>query len=120
MLIDHINKKVDLKKSTSTKFATKSDQAETIDKIFDCIYNKINIFKQQFWDPCIFQPYWHHKSHYNALTHLWQGDFKFCNPPYSLGAKFVSKCLLEFLRVKYIVMLIPLVFSYFYFFFRYI
>ncbi len=59
------------------------------------------------WDPCAFQPDWHHKTHYNALTHLWQGDFIFCNPPYSIGAKFVSKCLLEFLRGKNIVMLIP-------------
>jgi hypothetical protein len=37
MLIDHINKKIDSKKSTSTKFASKSDQAETTDKIFDSI-----------------------------------------------------------------------------------
>jgi hypothetical protein len=59
------------------------------------------------WDPCAFQPGWHHKTHYNALMHLWQGDFIFCNPPYSIGAKFVSKCLLEFLRGKNIVMLIP-------------
>jgi hypothetical protein len=59
------------------------------------------------WDPCQFYPNWHHKTHYNGLNNLWQGDFIFCNPPYSIGAKFVSKCLLEFLRGKNIVMLIP-------------
>jgi hypothetical protein len=38
---------------------------------------------------------------------LWQGDFIFCNPPFSIGAKFVSKSLLEFLRGKNIILLLP-------------
>jgi hypothetical protein len=87
--------------------AKESDQAKTPKEIFEIIYKRWGHLNNQFFDPCVFRQNWSHDTHYNGLLESWHGDFVFCNPPYSVGAKFISKGILEFLKGRNVILLVP-------------
>jgi hypothetical protein len=106
-LESHISKEPNISYQWDHEAAQGSDRAETPDEAFQAIKNRIRITKHQFWDPSRYYPQWSYKAHVDALSEPWHGDFVFRNPPYSLGAKFISKALIEFMEGKNIVLLIP-------------
>jgi hypothetical protein len=106
-LIDHIVTDKNINGNNKNSIALKSDQAETPQEIFEAIYKRTGIPKSYFFDPCIYLEKWSENINYNGLYEKWLGNFHFCNPPFSIGSRFISKAILEFIRGKNIILLLP-------------
>ena len=59
------------------------------------------------WDQCLYLPDWKIGEDYDALTEEWSAELKWINPPFSRTLEFLYKALIEFLKGRSSVLLVP-------------
>lgn len=94
-----IEKRCEKKKKAKLDCAVDSDQYFTPPGIKQFILKQLRLTSLKvLFDPCPPKPDWNAREDYDALFTQWLGIISFVNPPYSNGAAFVTKAVLELLQ----------------------
>ena len=91
----------------NTTDAEASDQEQTPDWIIKKVAEFAKCHMEDVWDPCLFREFFNMYQHFDALLKSWPHRLIFLNTPFSIAALFLIKCLLEFMRGRNIVLLLP-------------
>ena len=83
------------------------DSVETPPNILKSAADKIGIKVSDMYDVCRFNINFDENTDFNGILHDYPGFVNFVNPPWSRGKDFVAWSIIQYLRGRSIILLLP-------------
>ena len=93
---------------TESKQTKTGDSENTPENVKDWIVNKILVESSQMWNQCPYNPNWTSGRDYDIYAEDWCAANNWVNPPFSRGQTTIIKALIEFIKGRSSVLLIPM------------
>ena len=72
------------------------------------VFDWEDLTEEEVFDVCLFMEHWKNGINYDALSEEWSYKLNWGNIPYSHVTAFLIKAIIEFLKGKNIVLMLPI------------